>query len=338
MRYVEVRGAKLSVIGLGTWQFGSREWGYGAEYVEKTAREITIRALDLGINLIDTAEAYGLGRSERTLGSTLEETGRRSEAFLATKIFPAAPLAPVVEMRAKASAKRLRTDVIDLYQVHWPNPIVPDTQAMTGMRRVVDAGLVTHAGVSNYPLPRWQQAEAAFGGPILSNQVAFSLITRGPLDRLVPFAQEEGRVIIAYSPLAQGVLGGKYDAKTRPIGVARRMNPVFLPENLERAAPVIDALREIAKSHQCKPAQVALAWLIRMPNVVAIPGASSVEQVEFNAAAAEVDLTDGEAAQLLAAADRFEPIGRAATARGMATSALALARQGLARLGVGSRD
>ncbi len=333
MRYVEVGGAKLSAIGLGTWQFGSREWGYGAEYADKTAREITIRALDLGITLIDTAEAYGFGRSERTLGATLDETGRRDEAFLATKIFPAMPLAPIVEGRAKASAKRLRTSVIDLYQVHWPNPVVADAYAMTGMRRIVDSGLVKHAGVSNYSLDRWKGAEQAFGGPVLSNQVSFSLIERGPLKHLVPFAQEQGRVVIAYSPLAQGVLGGKYDAQTRPVGVARRMNPLFLPDNLERAEPLIDALREIAASHQCKPAQVALAWLIRMPNVVAIPGASSVEQVEFNAAAAEVDLTDAEAAQLLEAAERFEPVAGTARARGLAESAVGLVRErlGLAR-------
>jgi aryl-alcohol dehydrogenase-like predicted oxidoreductase len=332
MRYVEVGGAKLSVIGLGTWQFGSREWGYGAEYVDRTAREITIRALDLGITLMDTAEAYGFGRSERTLGATLEETGRRDEAFLATKIFPVAPVATVVESRAKSSAKRLRTNVIDLYQIHWPNPLVGDASAMTGMRRIVDSGLVRHAGVSNYALDRWQRAEEAFGGPILSNQVSFSLIERRPLRELVPFAQERGRVIIAYSPLAQGVLGGKYDAQTRPVGMARRMNPLFLAENLERAEPLIDALREIAKSHQVKPAQVALAWLVRMPNVVAIPGASSVEQVEFNAAAAEVVLTDGEASQLLEAAERFEPVAGVERARGLAESLVGTVRE---RLGLG---
>jgi aryl-alcohol dehydrogenase-like predicted oxidoreductase len=334
MRYVEVGGAKLSVIGLGTWQFGSREWGYGGEYQDKTAREITLRALDLGINLIDTAEAYGIGRSERVIGKTLEDAGRRNEAFIATKIFPVMPLAPIVERRAKSSAKRLRTSVLDLYQVHWPNPVVNDQYAMAGLRRVVDAGLVRYAGVSNYPLERWQRAEESFGGPILSNQVSFSLVERRPLANLVPFAQQEGRVIIAYSPLAQGVLGGRYDAQTRPVGIARRMNPLFLPENLERAAPLIDALREIAKSHQVRPAQIALAWLIRMPNVVAIPGASGVEQVEFNAAAAEVSLTDSEASQLLDAAERFEPVAGVERARGLAESLVGTVRE---RLGLGDR-
>src|SRR5687767_10497271 len=137
MKYVEVGGARLSAIGLGTWQFGSRDWGYGDEYASTTAKEITLRALECGINLIDTAEIYGFGRSERIVGETLE--GRRDEAFIATKILPVLPLAPIVEQRARASLMRLRTNVIDLYQVHWPNPVISDTNAMTGMRRLLDS-------------------------------------------------------------------------------------------------------------------------------------------------------------------------------------------------------
>ncbi len=331
MRYVEVGGARVSAIGLGTWQFGSRDWGYGQDYASTTAKDITVRALDLGITLFDTAEIYGFGRSERILGEALGD--RRSEAFVATKILPVLPLPPIVEQRAQASLKRLRTNVIDLYQVHWPNPVVPDTSAMTGMRRIVDSGLVRHAGVSNYSLARWQSAERAFAGPILSNQVSFSLAEMRPLLDLVPFASSEGRIIIAYSPLAQGLLGGRYDASNRPTGAARRMNPLFLPENLERAAPLIDALREIAKTHQCKPAQVALAWLLRRPNVVAIPGASSVEQLESNAAAAEIDLTDGEDGELTQAGERFQRIGGVETARGLAEGLVGAVRE---RLGLGA--
>jgi aryl-alcohol dehydrogenase-like predicted oxidoreductase len=330
MRYVEVGGARVSAIGLGTWQFGSRDWGYGDEYASTTAKQITLRALDLGINLIDTAEVYGFGRSERIVGQALES--RRDEAFIATKILPVLPLAPIVEQRARASLQRLRTNVIDLYQVHWPNPVISDTNAMTGMRRILDTGLVRHAGVSNYSLARWQSAERALGGPILSNQVRFSLAERRPLLDLVPFAVSEGRIVIAYSPLAQGLLGGRYDATNRPTGAARRFNALFLPENLERSTPLIDALRGIASSHQCKPAQIALAWLIRRANVVAIPGASSVEQLESNAAAAEIDLTDGEDAQLEEAAERFEPIGGVEAVRGMAESLVGAVRD---RLGLG---
>src|SRR5262249_55769709 len=153
MRFVEVDGARVSVIGLGCWQFGSSDWGYGDDYARHEAGKIVERALDLGINLVDTAEAYGYGKSECILGAAIR--GRRDEVFLATKLFPLVPLAPIVQQRAQVSARRLGVDVIDLYQVHWPNPFVPNGPTMDGMRRVLDEGLVRYAGVSNFLLARW---------------------------------------------------------------------------------------------------------------------------------------------------------------------------------------
>jgi len=329
MRYVEAGGARLSVIGLGTWQFGSVDWGYGRDYARTTARDITKRALDLGINLFDTAEIYGFGRSERILGEALGP--RRDEAFIATKITPVMPLAPIVEQRARASLRRLGTDRIDLYQVHSPNPVVSDGTTMAGMRRLVDSGLVHNVGVSNYGLERWKKADAALGEPVLSNQVSFSLVERGPERDLVPFARDNRRIVIAYSPLAQGLLGGRYDANTRPAGIARRMNPLFLPENLERASGLIQALRDIALAKGVRPAQIALAWVIRRPNVVAIPGASSVEQLEFNAAAADIELSNDEDFRLTSEAERFEPVGGTAMARGLAESLVGSVRARLGR-------
>ena len=304
MRYVEVGGVRLSAIGLGTWQFGSREWGYGGDYADRDAIEITHRALDLGINLIDTAEIYAFGRSERIVGRAIAD--RRDDAFVATKVFPIAPLGPVVEQRGRASAKRLGVDAIDLYQVHWPNPVVPLATTMQGMSRLVQSGLVRHVGVSNFNLAQWRRAERQLGGQVLSNQVQYSLVTRKPERELLPFAQDEGRVVIAYSPLAQGFLSARYDGTNTPGGV-RAGNSMFLPENVERARPLLDALREVASAHDATPAQVALAWVIRRPNVVAIPGASSVEQLEKNAAAADLELTDDEDARLTEASDRFAP-------------------------------
>ncbi|HEV8298146.1 MAG TPA: aldo/keto reductase, partial [Acidimicrobiales bacterium] len=128
MRYVEVGGLRVSAIGLGTWQFGSFEWGYGRGYANDEAGKIVARALDLGITLIDTAEMYAFGRSERIVGEAIR--GRRDSVVLATKLFPVLPLAPIVEQRARSSAARLGVDTIDLYQIHWPNPIVPDGPAM----------------------------------------------------------------------------------------------------------------------------------------------------------------------------------------------------------------
>ena len=306
MRYVEVGGVRVSAIGLGTWQYGSREWGYGRDYAEHEAGAITRRALELGVNLIDTAEIYGFGRSERIVGRAIQ--GRRDEAFLATKVFPVMPLAAVVEQRGRASARRLGVDHIDLYQVHWPNPVVPLGTTMDGMRRLRDAGVIRHVGVSNFGLGRWQEAERALGGTVLSNQVEYSMVARKPERDVVAWAQEQGRIVIAYSPLAQGFLSGKYGAGATAPGAVRAGNALFLAENLDRAQPLLDSLREVARAHDATPAQVALAWVIRRPNVVAIPGASSVAHLEANAAAADIQLSDEEDKALTNAADAFTPV------------------------------
>ena len=293
MRYVALDLPKpVSKIGLGTWQFGSREWGYGDRYAAVEAARIVERALELGITLFDTAEIYGLGRSERILGRALQ--GHGDVPFVATKIFPLLPLAPVVEQRGVASALRLGLRHLDLYQVHQPNPLVRDRTTMRGMRALQDVGLVGAVGVSNYSLERWRRAEAALGRPVLSNQVRYSLVDRRPERELIPYAEDVGRVVIAYSPLAQGFLSGRYNASTRPADLMRRRSKLFRPDTLERGAALFAVLRAVAAAHDATPAQVALAWTIRRPNVVAIPGASSVEQVESNAAAADLDLHDDE--------------------------------------------
>jgi len=297
----------MSAIGLGTWQFGSREWGYGNEYAEGEAVEIVHRALDLGISTFDTAEIYGFGRSERILGRAL--AGRREEAFLASKILPVLPIGPVVRQRARGSLRRLGVASMDLYQIHQPNPVVPLSSTMAGFRQLEDEGLITHAGVSNYGLGRWQAAEAALGRPVLSNQVPFNLVDRRAEKELLPWAQANERLIIAYSPLAQGLLSGRYHAGNRPTGMVRMNSPAFLPENLALAEPLIDAVRNVATGHGATASQVALAWLIRRPNVVVIPGASSASQVEANAAAAELELTDEEDEMLCRASDEFHPKG-----------------------------
>src|SRR3954451_5955888 len=279
MRYVDVGGEHLSVIGVGAWQFGTREWGYGAEKARTTAIEIVHRALDLGVNVLDTAEAYGFGSSERIVGRAIAD--RRDRAFVATKLMPVVPPvgAGFIESRGRKSLDRLGIDVIDLYQVHWPNPALPKRTLADGLRRLRETGVVRHVGVSNYSRSGWEALERELGTTILSNQVQYSLATRKPDRELVPFAQEQDRLIIAYSPLAQGLLGGKYDAGNVPRDV-RRNNALFLPENLERPAPRLDPLRDVAKTHDTTPAQAALAWVVRRPNVIAIPGASSVEQLE----------------------------------------------------------
>ncbi len=306
MKYAEVNGTRVSAIGLGTWQFGSKDWGYGDDYARTDAARIVEHALDRGVNLIDTAEIYGRNESERIVGRAI--ASRRQEVFLATKVLPVFPITRVVEQHGRASAARLGVDRIDLYQIHWPNPVVPISMQMAGMRALQDAGVVEHVGVSNFSLGRWRGAERTLGRPVLSNQVQFSLAVRNPLRDLVPYAQANDRLVIAYSPLAKGLLSGRYDATNLPRNPARLNDPLFLPENVTGAHELIETLRAIGKAHDATPAQVALAWVISHRNVVAIPGASSVEQLDANVAAADLDLTADELDQLGAAAERFQPM------------------------------
>jgi aryl-alcohol dehydrogenase-like predicted oxidoreductase len=306
MKYLDVDGVgSVSRIGLGTWQFGSREWGYGDSYASGAARDIVRRARALGVTFFDTAEIYGLGKSERILGDALGD--ERADVAVASKIFPVAPFPVVVKQRERASARRLQLDRIPLYQVHQPNPVIPDSVIMPGMRDLLDSGAIGAAGVSNYSLSRWRKADSALGRPVISNQVHFSLAHPRALDNLVPFAERENRVVIAYSPLAQGLLGGKYGVNNRPGGV-RAINSLFGTENLRRIEPLLQTLRDVAAQVGAKPAQVALAWLLSLPNVVAIPGASSVEQLEFNVAAADIELSADSRDALTVAARNFRPV------------------------------
>ncbi|WP_300008045.1 aldo/keto reductase [Pseudonocardia sp.] len=318
MRHVDIATAKpYSVIGLGTWQFGSREWGYGSDYADREAARIVARARELGITVFDTAEVYGFGRSERILGAALRDSGGTEDVVVASKIFPVLPTAAIVQQRGVASAQRLGVRRIDLYQVHQPNPVVSDATTMRGMTALRDVGVIDEVGVSNYSLTRWKRAEASLagrsadaggaGGRVLSNQVQLSLVSRGPLAEMLPWARRTGHVVMAWSPLAQGLLSGRYDAGHRPSGGIRATNAMFLPENLNAAGPLLNTLRDIGSAHDASPAQIALAWVVHFPNVVAIPGASSVAQVESNAAAADIVLTADEHSALTAAAEAFQP-------------------------------
>jgi aryl-alcohol dehydrogenase-like predicted oxidoreductase len=304
MRYVDVGGLRLSVIGLGTWQFGSREWGYGAGYAQDVAPAIVERAVELGVTLIDTAEMYGFGRSERIVGQAI--TGRRDDLVVATKLVPLLPLPAVVDWQVRGSLRRLGVEALDLYQVHVPNPFVSPGATMAPLRRLLADGLVRHVGVSNHALARWRAGERALRQPILTNQVRFSLAAPLPHWELVPYARDTGRIVIAYSPLGQGLLGGTHRPGDAGPADVRRRSALFRPRALQRAQPLLGALREVAAAHAATSAQVALAWLIGHDHVVAIPGARTVAQLEENVAAADLELTPEEQERLTAEAARFD--------------------------------
>jgi aryl-alcohol dehydrogenase-like predicted oxidoreductase len=306
VKYVDIKAPKpISKIGLGTWQFGASEWGYGEPYAEREATAIVRRAVELGVTLFDTAEIYGAGRSERILGRALGE--HRGSVFLATKIFPVLPGARAVRQRALASARRLGVTGIDLYQAHWPNPLIRQASLMGGMRWLRQAGRVTEVGVSSYSLEQWKDAEAALGSRVLSNQVSYSLVARAPERDLLPFAEADGRLVIAYSPLGMGLLSGRYHGARLPTDRVRSASSLFRPEFLERTGPLIAVLRDVADAHHATPAQIALAWAIRSPAVTAIPGAATVQQLESNVAAAEISLASDEHQALSAASAELTP-------------------------------
>ena len=247
--------------------------------------------------MLDTAEGYGPARSERIIGESLESlpADLRSQLIVATKFTPILPIEPIVAWQVNGSRRRLRTDAIDLLYVHWKNPFVSARRVMQSVRPLVEEGIVRHAGVSNFTLTQWQEAERALRRHVVANEVQFSLAAPEAADDLVPWAAANGRAVVAYSPLGQGVLAGR---TTMP-GRGRFARP---QGRMASRRPGIEALREaideVATAHGVTPAQVSLAWVLSHPNTVAIPGARTVEQLEQNAAAADLELEEGEVRRL----------------------------------------
>ena len=303
MRYVTADGLPpVSRIGLGTMRFGER--GFDPDL----ARALVRRALELGITHFDTAQAYGFGRGERLLGRALAAEGG-PDVVVTSKMWPPLPLPALTERHARASRERLGLSRIPLYLLHMPNPVVPAGVVLRGFERARKAGVIGAAGISNHSLAQWRAADAAAGHPLAANQILFNLLHPGARDDLVPWAVAQRRLVIAASPLGQGVLTARYDADSPPAGLpwARRlaMRHSALPPtpgNLRRLAPLLSELRTLAAGYGVTPAAIALAWAVSHDPVVVIPGASSVAQLEANAAAGDITLSAGERRTLADAA------------------------------------
>ncbi len=215
---------------------------------------------------------------------------------IATKVAP--PLGPdYVKRAAEQSFKRLRVEEVDLYHLHAPDRRMPISATTHAMRQLMDGGQVHQVGVSNFGLEQWEEAEAALGRPVISNQVQYHLLERRQGKSLLPYAHERERIVIAFSPLAQGLLGGKYSADNVPQDLRANFG-IFNVDNLRRAPAVLEVLGEVGSHYGATPAQVALAWLLLDPQVMVIPGARSVAQLEANAAAADLQLTPGDALRI----------------------------------------
>ncbi len=307
MKYTVIGNTQkqVSKIGLGTWQFSSG-WGYGKEYNKKDAIRIIQKALDSNINLIDTAEAYGWGESERVIGEAIKDYDRE-EIIITTKFLPITIRSSAVIRALKKSLKRLQTPYIDIYLIHWPNPL-REGGFLKHMEKMVDEGLIRHIGVSNYSQDRLKKAQDKMHSHrIQVNQVNYSMVRNKAEMELLPYAQKEQVTIMAYSPLAQGWLSGKYSVETgSPKGIRRR-NRIFRKRNMERGSNLLHTLKEIAEENQVAISQVALNWIIRNQVVIAIPGAKNIDQVQSNVAAVNFELSDQDVQRIKNALKDFHP-------------------------------
>ena len=296
---------RIPPLGIGTWAWGDRFfWNYGREYTADDIRAAFTAAVEEGITFFDTAEVYGLGRSEQFLQEMLAQT--KTPIVIATKFFPLPWRVRKAAIRRalRYSLKRLGLASVDLYQIHFPWPPRSTDFWVRALGELVEERLVRAAGVSNYTAEQMHRAHAilqARGIPLASNQVHYSLLHRAPeRNGTLNACQELGITLIAYSPLEMGLLTGKYTPENPPGGVrSRRYSRAYL----ERIRPLIGLLREIGQGHSGKtPAQVALNWVI-CKGAVPIPGAKNARQAVSNAGALGWRLTDDEVQALDDASD-----------------------------------
>ncbi len=296
-------GIEVTPIGFGTWAWGdSLFWGYGKDYGEADLRLAFQAAINKGITFLDTAEIYGLGKSEELLGKFIKETSATTQ--IASKYMPlpwrfrSEDLADAVT----ASLRRLRMPSMDLYQVHWPFPsLLSQEGLMNALADEVEQGRIRAIGVSNYSAEQMREAHkllARRGIPLAVNQMRYSLITREiESNGVMAAARELDVTILAYSPLAQGLLTGKYTATNPPSG-ARSMDQRFKGAGLRKIQPLLEKLSDLGEKYGKTQAQVALNWLICQPGVIPIPGIKSAAQVEQNAGALGWELSATEVAEL----------------------------------------
>jgi aryl-alcohol dehydrogenase-like predicted oxidoreductase len=293
MRRVQLgrNGPKVSEVGIGMWQAGGKSWGNDVR--DKDCQAAMERAVELGINLVDTAEVYGKGHSEEVTGKAIRAVGR-DNVFIATKVAGDHTRAHDVERACRGSLKRLGVREIDLYQVHWPSPWdqIPMGETMKALEKLERAGKIRHIGVSNFAMRDLEEARSFLSRTdIISDQVRYNLLQREIERELLPYCKKEGIGVLAWSPIGKGVLAGKYHAKARPKDPIRSEDDLFRPQNLKAAAPVVKLLRALGKTHGKTPAQVALSWVKQHRGVVPIPGVKRPAQSEENAGAAGWSLT-----------------------------------------------
>ncbi len=309
-RRVRLGGSPLEVVplGVGCWAWGDQEyWRYGSDHGPRDVVAAFDACLAADLDLFDTAEAYGWGKGEQILGALVRKSGRA--LVVATKYAPLARRGgPGAIARGLAgSLKRLGLPRVDLYQLHWADrEEAPIGAVMDVFADAVHAGRVGAVGVSNFGASEMREAHVALarrGVPLATNQVRYSLLHRAPeTDGVLDACRELGVTLLAYSPLEQGLLTGKYGPGSPPPG-PRAEAAWFAASNVAAAQPVVAELRSIAAAHGVDAAAAAIAWLLAKPGVVPLPGAKTAEQAAGNAKALDVRLDGTEIARLDAATE-----------------------------------
>ncbi len=307
---------ELSPIGLGTWQFSKQKGIIGRfwpDMSDEQCEKIVKATLDTEINWFDTAEVYGWGESEKALSNALQKANvKAGEVAIATKWFPIFRRAGSITRTIDKRIKNLNPYPIDLYQVHLPYSFDSIKHEMKRMAELVEKGLIKYIGVSNFSAKQMRKAHQElqkYGLSLASNQVKYSLLDRKPeKNGVIETAKELNIAIIAYSPLSQGLLTGKFhdnpDMIKHKDGFRKYMKE-YKKNGLEKTKPLINLLKNIAEKHNATAAQVALNWLLNYHKdvVFAIPGASKVKHAEQNAGAMHISLSDDEMKQL----DEYTP-------------------------------
>lgn len=306
MRTLGSSDLKVSVVGLGTMSWKDCRYGVTAtpdSAPDKTGTlEVVRAALESGINLFDTAEGYGRGLAEELLGSALQELKARDKAVIVTKVGPLFSEEQVggrtcnlsaahIRARCEQQLRRLKTDRIDLYLAHWPDPQTPIEETAAVMNALKREGKIRWFGVSNFSTE--QLGEALKHIPVVVDQLPYSMIDRQIDSDRRPFCIAHNVGIMAYSPLGKGMLTGKYTAEhLPPADDYRHQRPHFAKENLATHLALAARIRETAQELGVSPTQVTLAWTVAQPGItVTIPGARTLEQVRDNAGGGTLILT-----------------------------------------------
>lgn len=315
----------VTPIAFGAWAIGGWMWG-GAE--EKDAIRAIQASYDAGITTIDTAPVYGFGKSEELVGRAMEGIGRDQYQILtkyglnwksqqgefhfdttddsgkSIKVYKYASRARVLQ-ECEDSLKRLKTDYIDLLQIHWPDSTTPIAETMEAVAKLIEQGKVRAAGVCNYSVAQVDEALKTLG--IVSNQVPYSLINRGIEKDVVPQALKKGMSIIPYSPLQRGLLTGKITPDHRfNEGDTRKGNKFYTPQNIKQANLLLQAIKPIAESYGATLGQLIINWTTRQPAMdCVLVGARDERQVADNIKALSFTLTDGELKTMEAYAAKF---------------------------------